>query len=52
VREQVEVPVATESGEEVLDAPAVQCASTLTDPDNDVEGFNNGYVTISELDAA
>ena len=52
VREQVEVPVATESGEEVLDAAAVQCASGLADPADDVEGFNNGYVTVSELEAA
>jgi 5'-nucleotidase len=52
VREQVEVPVATEGGDEVLDAPAVQCASSLEDPADDVEGFNNGYVTVSELEAA
>jgi 5'-nucleotidase len=52
VREIVEVPLATESGDEVLDAPAVQCASSLTDPEHDVEAFNNGYVPISELEAA
>jgi 5'-nucleotidase len=52
VREQIEVPVATESGDEVRDAPAVECASSLTDPDDDVEAFNNGYVTLSELEAA
>jgi 5'-nucleotidase len=52
VRQQVDVPVATEGGDEVLDAPAVQCASSLEDPADDVEGFNNGYVTVSELEAA
>jgi 5'-nucleotidase len=51
VRDIVEVPVATESGDEVLEAAAVQCASTLTDPADDVEAFNNGYVTLSELTA-
>jgi 5'-nucleotidase len=52
VREQVEVPVATEGGDEVLDAAAVRCTSGLADPADDVEGFNNGYVTVSELEAA
>ncbi len=52
VREQIEVPVATESGDEVRDAPDVECASTLTDPADDVEAFNNGYVTLSDLEPA
>jgi hypothetical protein len=30
----------------------VQCASSLTDPEHDVEAFNNGYVPVSELAAA
>jgi 5'-nucleotidase len=52
VREQVEVPVATESGDEGRPADQVDCASSLRDPDDDVEAFNNGYVTLSELEAA
>jgi 5'-nucleotidase len=52
VREQVEVPLATQSGEEALPAEQVECASTLDDPADDVEAFNNGYVPVSELEAA
>lgn len=52
VREQVEVPLASESGDEVLPADRVQCASTLADPMDDVEAFNNGYVPVTELEAA
>ena len=52
VREQVEVPVAAQSGDEARDAPDVACSSSLTDPEDDVEAFNNGYVTLSELEAA
>ena len=52
VREQVEVPLANESGDEALPADQVQCASALADPMDDVEAFNNGYVPVSELEAA
>jgi 5'-nucleotidase len=52
VRAQIEVPVKTESGDEVRTADQVQCASTLEDPADDVEAFNNGYVPVSELEAA
>ena len=52
VREQVEVPVATESGDEALPADQVECASSLPDPDDDVEAFNHGFVPVSELEAA
>jgi 5'-nucleotidase len=52
VREQIEVPVKTEGGDEVRPADQVQCASSLEDPADDVEAFNNGYVPVSELEAA
>ena len=52
VREVVEVPVATESGDEVLAPDQIDCASSLVEPTDDVEAFNNGYVPVSELEAA
>jgi 5'-nucleotidase len=52
VREVVEVPVATESGDEVLTPDRIDCASALAEPADDVEAFNNGYVPVSELEAA
>jgi 5'-nucleotidase len=52
VREVVEVPVATESGDELLPDADIECASSLTDPADDVDAFNNGYVPVSELEAA
>jgi 5'-nucleotidase len=52
VREQIDVPVATESGDEVRLADQVECASSLDDPADDVDAFNNGFVPVSELEAA
>jgi len=52
VREVVEVPVATDSGDELLPDAEVECASSLTDPADDVDAFNNGFVPVSELEAA
>jgi len=52
VREVVDVPVATESGNEVLAPDQIDCASSLAEPTDDVEAFNNGYVPVSELEAA
>jgi 5'-nucleotidase len=43
----VEVPQAPQETPGVV---AIQdCASTLEDPTNDIEAFNNGFVTLSEL---
>jgi 5'-nucleotidase len=52
VRAQIEVPLATEPGDEVRPADQVECASSVTDPADDVDAFNNGYVPVSELEAA
>jgi hypothetical protein len=52
VREVVEVPAATEAGDELLLDADIECASSVTDPADDVDAFNNGYVPVSELDAA
>lgn len=52
VREVVEVPAATESGDELLPGAEIACASSVTDPADDVDAFNNGYVAVSELEAA
>ena len=52
VREVVEVPVATETGDEVLPPDQIDCASSVVEPSDDVEAFNNGYVPVSELEAA
>jgi 5'-nucleotidase len=52
VREVVEVPAATESGDEVLPPDQIDCASALREPGNDVEAFNNGYVPLSQLEAS
>jgi 5'-nucleotidase len=52
VRDTVEVPLATEPGEEALASDAVRCSSTLTDPPDDVDAFNNGFATLTELPAA
>ncbi|MEX1144097.1 MAG: hypothetical protein WEE69_02180 [Acidimicrobiia bacterium] len=49
----VEVPIAT-AGDDVnavLQAEAVHCDSTLEDPADDVEAFNNGFVTLTDVPA-
>jgi 5'-nucleotidase len=45
-----DLPVAAE-GEFVLGADRVDCDSRLTDPADDVEAFNNGFATLSEVPA-
>jgi 5'-nucleotidase len=47
LRGVVEVPVAGPDVPGILDPQ--DCASTLTDPANDVEAINNGFASISEL---
>lgn len=52
VRDTVEVPLATDPGEEARTAADVRCTSTLADPPDDVDAFNNGFATLTELAAA
>jgi 5'-nucleotidase len=52
VREVVEVPVATEGGDELLPDAEIRCDSPVADPADDVDAFNNGYVPLSEIEAA
>jgi len=52
VREVVEVPVAPDATDAVRPPDQIDCASSLTDPPNDIAAFNNGYVPVSELEAA
>ena len=47
VRGLVEVPVATETNDR--DIVTVDCLSSATDPVDDIDGFVNGFVTLSEL---
>jgi 5'-nucleotidase len=47
LRGHVEVPVASPDVPGIVDPQ--NCASTLEDPANDVEGLLNGYVTLTEL---
>lgn len=46
-----ELPVATE-GEFLNSADKVNCESTLVDAANDVEAFNNGFATLSDVPAS
>jgi 5'-nucleotidase len=52
VREVVEVPVAPDATDAVRPPDQIDCASSVADPANDIEAFNNGYVPLSELEAA
>lgn len=46
LRGVIEVPVAPNAENAIS---ASDCASTLTDPVDDIQAFNNGYATLSEL---
>jgi 5'-nucleotidase len=43
----VEVPLATDAGDRDLNA--ADCTSTATDPADDIDGFTDGFVTLSTL---
>lgn len=47
VRGVIEVPTATEGGERGFETP--DCASTASDPADDLDGFINGYATLAEV---
>lgn len=47
VRGVVEVPIATDTGDR--DLLATDCASTLTDPAEDIEAFINGFAALTEI---
>ena len=49
VRGLEEVPLAIDGTDAILQADAVNCESTLTDPADDIEAFNNGFASLSEV---
>ena len=46
IRGLVEVPMSTGTDGAIVDQ---DCTSTLEDPADDIVGFNNGFVTLSDL---
>ncbi len=46
IRGEVEVPMATVNEGAIADQ---DCTSTLEDPSDDIVGFNNGFVTLSDI---
>jgi 5'-nucleotidase len=49
VRGLVEVPAARHAEDALLAASEVRCDSSLAEPADDIEGFNNGFATLSSV---